>query len=157
RRAVRYSLRREETRSRGCRPVEREPHCCGRVLPTVVQSELVRSMSFPVVHSRLTTVAVATVWLISAPTSTVVSAQWINVPKSKLPRTTAGEIDVSAPAPRLPDGTPDLTGPWSSKDNTLARDIAAGMSGHDLPYQPWARALFEQRKDGSHSRDDPDA
>ena len=35
--------------------------------------------------------------------------------------------------------------------------VAAGMSPDTVPFQPWAKALFDQRKDGSHSREDPDA
>ena len=31
------------------------------------------------------------------------------------------------------------------------------MNPDAVPFQPWARALFDQRKDGSHSREDPDA
>jgi hypothetical protein len=85
------------------------------------------------------------------------SAQWTKVPPAKIPRTADGKPDLSAPAPRSPDGTPDLTGVWSPKDNKYARDISADSKPEDLPFQPWAKALFDERKDGSHSREDPDA
>jgi hypothetical protein len=101
-------------------------------------------------------VGLAVVCLVGSFTAAAASAQFLHVPKSGLPRTAAGEPDLSGPFPRLPDGTPDLTGPWSSKDNTLARDIAAGVEG-EVPLQPWAKALFDERKTGSHSREDPDA
>jgi hypothetical protein len=91
--------------------------------------------------------------LIAAPAS----AQWTKVPAAKIPRTADGKPDLSAPAPRSPDGTPDLTGVWSPKDNKYARDISADSKPEDVPFQPWAKALFEERKDGSHSREDPDA
>ncbi len=90
-------------------------------------------------------------------TSASLSAQWTNVPLSKIPRTADGKPDLAAPTPRLPDGKPDLTGVWSPKDNKYARDIAADLKPEDVPYQPWAKALFDERKDGSHSREDPDA
>jgi hypothetical protein len=82
---------------------------------------------------------------------------WTKVPPPHVPRTADGTPDLSAPVPLLADGKPDLTGPWSSKDNSFLRDIAAGMPPDQVPFQPWARALFDQRKDGSHSREDPDA
>jgi hypothetical protein len=93
------------------------------------------------------------VLLVSAPAA----AQWTKVPVAKIPRTPDGKPDLSAPTPRLPDGTPDLTGVWSPKDNKYVRDIAADLKPEDVPFQPWAKALFDQRKDGSHSREDPDA
>src|SRR6476620_3762030 len=87
----------------------------------------------------------------------VLAQHWLTVPAPKVPRTADGKPNLSAPAPRRPDGKPDLTGPWSSKDNTFLRDIAAGMNPEAVPFQPWAKALFDQRKDGSRSREDPDA
>ena len=78
---------------------------------------------------------------------------WIKVPAPSVPRKADGTPNLFAPAPRGPDGKPDLTGPWSSKDNTFLRDIATGMNADAVPFQPWARALFDQRRDGSHSRE----
>jgi hypothetical protein len=74
------------------------------------------------------------------------SAQWTKVPVAKIPRTADGKPDLSAPTPRLPDGTPDLTGVWSPKDNKYARDISADSRPDDVPFQPWAKALFEERR-----------
>jgi hypothetical protein len=84
-------------------------------------------------------------------------AQWIKVPPLKAPRTATGEVDLKAPTPRTPDGKPDLTGVWSPDDNRYLRDIALDMKPEDVPFQPWAKKLFDERKDGSHSREDPDA
>lgn len=84
-------------------------------------------------------------------------AQWIKVPEVAIPRSANGEPDVLAPTPRLPNGKPDLTGIWSSTDNTYLRNIATDLKPEEVPYQPWAKALFDARKDGSHSREDPDA
>ena len=84
-------------------------------------------------------------------------AQWTNVPRSKIPRTREGKPDLLAPAPRTPDGKPDLSGVWSPTDNRYGRDIAAALTSGDILYQPWAKTLFDERKDGAHSREDPDA
>ena len=84
-------------------------------------------------------------------------AQWLNVPHVAIPSTADGRPDLRAPTPRLPDGKPDLTGIWRSTDNKFLRDLAADMNPDDVPYQPWAKALFDARKDGAHSREDPDA
>jgi len=83
--------------------------------------------------------------------------QWINVPPLKAPRTSAGEIDLHARAPRRPDGKPDLSGSWSPDDNRYVRDFALDMKPEDVPYLPWAKKVFDERKDGSHSGEDPDA
>ena len=82
-----------------------------------------------------------------------VAAQWLNVPRLAIPRTADGQPDLKARAPRLPDGKPDLTGIWRSTDNKYLRDLAVDMKPEDVPYQPWAKALFEARKGGAHSRE----
>jgi hypothetical protein len=84
-------------------------------------------------------------------------AQWTNVPQAKIPRTPDGMPDLLAPAPTTQDGKPDLSGVWSPTDNRYGRDIAAALTSGDIPYQPWAKALFDERKDGAHSKEDPDA
>ena len=86
--------------------------------------------------------------LLSAP----LGAQWLNVPRAAIPRTADGQPNLRAPTSRLPNGTPDLTGIWRSTDNKYLRDLAADMNPDDVPYQPWARALFDARKNGAHSR-----
>ncbi|MBV8906506.1 MAG: hypothetical protein JOZ22_22940 [Acidobacteriia bacterium] len=87
----------------------------------------------------------------------VASAQWVNVPKGAIPRTADGRPNLSAPAPKLADGTADLSGIWEPNANKYLRDIAADLKPGDVPFQPWAKTVFEQRADGSHSREDPDA
>ena len=87
--------------------------------------------------------------------STTVIAQWANVPTPQIPRTPDGKPNLSAPAPRLPDGTPDLSGVWSppmgySRD--LTRDLKEGA-----PFQPWAKALYDERASGSLWKEEPDA
>src|SRR5204863_794088 len=39
-------------------------------------------------------------------------AQWIRYPTADLPRNADGKLNLTAPAPRLPDGHPDLSGLW---------------------------------------------
>lgn len=85
------------------------------------------------------------------------TAQWTNLPTKGIPRTADGKINLSAPAPRLPGGKPDLSGIWEPAENKYVRNLAADLKPEQVPFQPWAKALFEQRADGSHSREDPDA
>jgi hypothetical protein len=42
-------------------------------------------------------------------------------------------------------------------DNRYIRDLAHDLGDDHVPYRPWARRLFDERKDGAHSREDPDA
>jgi hypothetical protein len=81
-------------------------------------------------------------------------AQWTTKTKN-IPRLKNGDPDLSAPAPRRPDGKPDLTGMWNP-DPPKLRDASVGMPD-GLPMQPWAQKLFEQRKTGALSFEDPDA
>jgi hypothetical protein len=85
------------------------------------------------------------------------TAQWTAIPQGNLPRTAEGRPDLSAPAPRASDGMPDLSGIWEQDANKYVRDLAADLKADDVPFQPWAKALFDSRADGSHSREDPDA
>jgi len=87
--------------------------------------------------------------------STPVFAQWTNVPPPAVPRTASGEPDLSAPAPRLANGTPDLSGIWSPPLGYL-RDLALDLK-EPVPFQPWAKALYDERAAGVHWKIEPDA
>ncbi len=97
--------------------------------------------------------SMAFLMLASAP----VCAQWTKVPAAKVPRTPDGKPNLSAPAPRLPDGRPDLQGTWERTDPKYGRDLAADMKPEDVPFQPWAKAVANERADGSHEAENPDA
>ena len=74
-----------------------------------------------------------------------------------MPRTPSGDVDLEAPPPRHANGRVDLQGVWMPNDNRYIRDLALDIGEAKVPYQPWARRLTDERKDGSHSREDPDA
>jgi len=84
-------------------------------------------------------------------------AQWTKVPPAKIPRGADGKPNLSGPAPRLPDGHPDLSGIWEQESNKYVLNVAADLKPGDVPFQPWAKSLAEQRADGSHSSEDPPA
>jgi hypothetical protein len=84
-------------------------------------------------------------------------AQWTKIPAGAIPRTPDGKPNLSAPAPRTREGKPDLSGIWEPNANKYVRDIAADLKPDTVPYQPWAKAVFDSRIDGSHSKEDPDA
>jgi len=68
------------------------------------------------------------------------SAQWINYP-TRVPRTADGKPNLSAPAPKMPDGKPDFSGVW---EHLNSRTTAHYLDGIDIPWRPWAKALFDQ-------------
>ncbi len=96
---------------------------------------------------------IATAMLFSLP----LAAQWKNLPSKGVPKGADGKVNLSAPAPRSSDGHPDLSGIWEPSANRYLRDIAVDLKPGDVPFQPWAKALYDQRTDGSHSKEDPDA
>ena len=102
-------------------------------------------------RSMATSAAAVAVSAISMP----LFAQWHGYPTPGIPRTPDGKPNLSAPAPRTRDGKPDLSGIWLS---TQARfDISLGLKpGELVPFQPAARALFNQRR-AENSKGDPSA
>jgi hypothetical protein len=96
-------------------------------------------------------------------------AQWLNYPTPGVPRLSDGQLNLSAPAPRTPDGKPDLSGLWEP-DTRGATDISIFQTGvvfppewqnigaqlkDGLPFRPWARSLRSARK-ADNSKDSPD-
>ena len=121
---------------------------------------------------------------IFAASSTSLSAQWAAYPTPRVPKTATGQPDVNAPAPRNPDGKPDLSGIWQNPRGAAAalltasgtggappaagtaapapntgmnlfRDIGTGVQG-GLPIRPWAAELVKKRQ-ADNSKDNPDA
>lgn len=99
-------------------------------------------------------------------------AQWLKYPTAGVPRTADGKPNLSAPAPRAPDGKADFTGIWLT-NNTRCRsqdpesllcgpELPMGREGINmgvsiaggLPYQPWLAALVKKRT-ADHGKDDP--
>jgi hypothetical protein len=81
-------------------------------------------------------------------------AQWLNYPTAGLPRTRDGKPDLAAPMPKTADGKPGLSGIWIPADITHFMNLAADLKPEDVPYQPWTKALVEERQAGVH-KDDP--
>jgi hypothetical protein len=101
--------------------------------------------------------------------------QWLTYPTDGVPRNRDGTPNLTAPAPRLPDGRPDFSGIWQSArkvactpemskfiecgaeigGSPLAMNIGTDAVG-GLPFQPWAAALVKQRT-ADNSKDDPHA
>jgi hypothetical protein len=94
-------------------------------------------------------------------------AQWLDLPVPGVPKNADGSPNLTAPAPRAPDGKPDLGGIWRPErnqkcppdgcpDNQMSEqflDFGWGLPG-GLPYQPWAAELVKQRV-AANGKDDP--
>ena len=66
------------------------------------------------------------------------AAQWLDRPWPGIPRTADGTPNLTAPAPRGPDGRPDLTGVWTGPAPVARPDPAA--------LQPWVTDLARRRQ-----------
>ena len=104
--------------------------------------------------------------------SVTLGAQWPAFRSADLPRGADGKVDLTAPTPRMPDGTPDLSGVWNyagvlgfrggpppSPPGTPPQatfwNIEAGIK-EGLPFTPYGAELRKQRM-GADSKDNPDA
>jgi hypothetical protein len=79
------------------------------------------------------------------------AAQWLKHPTAGIPRQADGSPDLSAPAPKTPDGKPDISGLWLPNPGfigNIAREVK------DVPFQPWAKELYDHRRE-TQSREDP--
>ncbi len=82
------------------------------------------------------------------------SAQWLNIPTPGIPRLPDGKPNLSAPAPKLPGGRTDISGIWQPASRQFISIISGDPKSPELPFQPWAEALFKQRR-ATESIDDP--
>ena len=55
--------------------------------------------------------------------------------------------DAARPVPRLPDGKPDLTGPWVGGGSNQDIEAQGGLKPGELPLLPWAKELREARNE----------
>ena len=104
----------------------------------------------------------------------LVAGQWLHYPTDGIPRKADGSPNLTAPAPRMADGKPDLSGLWHAAQarqcknakgesvpcgielggSPLGGNLGRNLPGGFLPYQPWARKVFDERH-AALSIDDP--
>jgi hypothetical protein len=86
-------------------------------------------------------------------------AQWLDYPTKGIPRTADGKANLSAPAPKLPDGKPDLGGLWLGDQwGPPGRRPTPPGETRPMPPEmlPWAQKVFDERR-ASSIKDDPEA
>ncbi|HEU4689440.1 MAG TPA: hypothetical protein VFS23_13800 [Vicinamibacterales bacterium] len=85
-----------------------------------------------------------------------VYAQWPDHKSAGTPRLPDGSPNLSGPVPRHPNGKPDFAGVWDvvadmvnpshgRERSKYVYNIAADLPG-GAPFQPWAKELYEQRQ-----------
>jgi hypothetical protein len=96
--------------------------------------------------------------------ASAVSAQWLNYPDPRIPRTADGQADLTAPPPHLADGKVDLSGIWypnpertdpadAKRDlQTLGEDLVIRVKtadGSPFPLLPRVQEEFDRLRQGS--------
>lgn len=82
-------------------------------------------------------------------------AQWDPWPWKNMPRTPDGKVDMNAPPRRTADGHVDLSGFWMPDPPVkYLLNLAADMKIEEIPLQPWAREVYNQRID-TNGKDHP--
>ena len=94
----------------------------------------------------------AIVLMVASLLSVGVAAQWLDHPTAGIPRLPNGKANLAAPAPRKPNGQPDLSGIWQVPGLKYLINIAADLK--DVPFQPWAEAAYKERV-ANFGKDDP--
>ena len=111
-----------------------------------------------------------TMMLFVLATPTVGLSQWLKYPTPGIPRLTNGAPDLKAPAPRTPDGKPDLSGMWFAnvpsrdlcrtadciQEERMAREqinLGIKLPG-GLPYTEWSKEQMKTRR-ANGGREDP--
>jgi hypothetical protein len=59
----------------------------------------------------------------------------------------------TGPVPRTTDGRPDLSGAW--EPNAFQQNLNIAFGGVQVPFQPWAEKVFNERR-ATNGRDDPE-
>jgi hypothetical protein len=70
-------------------------------------------------------------------------AQWLKDKTPGIPRTKDGKPKLDAPAPRAPNGKPDLSGLWRVDPGGYGDNIVLDLKPGEV--LPWADALFRER------------
>src|ERR1700674_4860304 len=110
------------------------------------------------------------IWIALAGAAACVHGQWLNHATPGTPRTRDGKADLSARAPRVSNGKPDLSGIWVAEsatreellrlfpggENNLGEippsryfmNIFSDFKPEDVPLRPAAAAIAQQRRAG---------
>ena len=92
------------------------------------------------------------------------AGQWMNYPTPGIPRLPDGSANLAAKAPKLADGTPDLSGVWAAKCGiydgsrcfvqSYYFDLAQDLPAQAVQMTAWAEGIARQRASRNHV-DDP--
>jgi len=78
--------------------------------------------------------------------------QWLDFRTPGIPRTDEGKANLTSPAPRTPDGKPDLSGLWRPEFNPYNLDVIQDVKDERV-FRPPAEALFKQHLAEFHGSD----
>src|SRR6516162_9499369 len=92
-------------------------------------------------------VVILTFWFAAAYPA---QAQWLNHHDDLVPRTPDGKPKLTAPAPKMPGGTPDLSGIWRTtgalSTNVQGQGLANLANGAQIPMLPDAETYYQEQQ-----------
>jgi hypothetical protein len=88
---------------------------------------------------------------------TSMPAQWLNYPSKGIPRLPDGKPNLTAPAPKAPDGKSDLSGIWQTPGPKYLANIAADLKPGEVPLQAWAAKVLQERSQLLHASEESNA
>jgi hypothetical protein len=114
----------------------------------------------------MTTTGVASALMVLLAASA--SAQWLDYPAKNIPRAKDGSPILTAAAPKMRDGKPDLSGLWLPDNTPGVRgtngeplpghfiSVTLGVKDEDVPFTPEGLAIYRKNLAGQ-GKDDPGA
>ena len=123
------------------------------MLDAGTQTQLACGQARPGIKSVGRFAVAQTVAMVVALLPVCLTGQWLDLRTPGIPRAADGKPNLLAPAPKTPQGKPDLSGQWRPETNPYYYDVIQDLKDEAI-FRPAAEALFLKHI-AEFRRDDP--